>query len=900
MSGVVDAYHEWLGIPPGEQPPNHYRLLGVPLFEENPKVIENAADRQMAHLRTFQGGSRSLLSQQLLNEVSAARVCLLNPDKKAAYDAELCERFTPAVVAVEAVEPQNADLGWAGMLEGGDELVSTSSVGHRRKKRHSAAISLVLGSAGVVLALMVVGWVFWSGMDRGGRSGQKNLVVVRPTSSGESYKPHIGQRKVAMSNPGREVEPPSPPAGKATLSKPQKGPEPSPDSPSPSPSGREVKPAVEDEDVAGPPAPKEAPLERDKQAMPQRVATAEEKSPAKKFDPPSTDQQKRLAGEVNEACKVAEAKSQAAKITLAHKLLELGHQSPRGGAEQFVLFRRAGEIAAEAGEPDAMYEAVDAMEEAGFNIRPVRVKASLLKRLLADLAELDAARIPGIVAACVQFAEQAAAACAVDEAAEVLDAAREPLAEAKKRAQQGLRTAKTAALKVRSPAEKVARDKKAAEAEGEVEAVTSAMAAVAECAKWLPEARREQEAGQAAEERLKTRPDDPDACLAAGRWRCFCQGDWDEGLAFLARGSDAVLKSLAAKELGATPVKSQEKLDRADAWWDLAEKAAGRTKVAMRARAAHWYEESLSGLAGLAKSRAEKRLAEIAAESSHESGRTQVRVRPPTAAAPMDEKTAQKHQARWAKYVGVSVVRANSIGMMLTLIPPGEFDMGATQEALAEELRLQGSDSWYRLRLPGELPRHRVRITKPFYLGAAEVTQGQYQQVMGTNPSENKGDPNLPVGKLSWNDAVEFCRRLSLREGKEYRLPTEAQWEYACRAGTVSRWNCGNDLPTLEQCIWHKGNSTGKAHLAGQKRPNAWGLYDMQGNMWEWCADWYDDRYYAESPADDPQGPSSGRMRVLRGGSWWHPSYISRPGLREWREIGARNVDHGLRVARAP
>jgi eukaryotic-like serine/threonine-protein kinase len=141
-----------------------------------------------------------------------------------------------------------------------------------------------------------------------------------------------------------------------------------------------------------------------------------------------------------------------------------------------------------------------------------------------------------------------------------------------------------------------------------------------------------------------------------------------------------------------------------------------------------------------------------------------------------------------------------------------------------------------------------------------EVTQGEYERVMGTNPSHFKGDPRLPVETVSWQDAMTFCERLSAlpaerSAGRVYRLPTEAEWEYACRAGSTTIYSFGDSEGSLGDYAWYDSNSGSKTHPVGQKRPNAWGLYDMHGNVWEWCSDWYDGSYYASSPVDDPTGP---------------------------------------------
>jgi len=197
----------------------------------------------------------------------------------------------------------------------------------------------------------------------------------------------------------------------------------------------------------------------------------------------------------------------------------------------------------------------------------------------------------------------------------------------------------------------------------------------------------------------------------------------------------------------------------------------------------------------------------------------------------------------------------NSIGMKLRLIPAGEFMMGSP----ATESGRGANET-----------QHRVSITKPFYLAVTEVTQEQYQKVMGKNPSQFKG-PQNPVEMVSWTDAVEFCRKLSAMPaektaGHVYRLPTEAEWEYACRAGTTTAYGFGDDASGLGDYGWFRNNSDSKTHPVGEKKPNAWGLHDMHGNVMEWCQDWYGD--YRSGSATDPTGATSGSFRVFRGGSW--------------------------------
>jgi formylglycine-generating enzyme required for sulfatase activity len=204
----------------------------------------------------------------------------------------------------------------------------------------------------------------------------------------------------------------------------------------------------------------------------------------------------------------------------------------------------------------------------------------------------------------------------------------------------------------------------------------------------------------------------------------------------------------------------------------------------------------------------------------------------------------------------------NSIGMKLILMPAGEFMMGSND-----------GENW-------EKPVHRVRITKPFFISAHEVTQAQWREVMETAPWTGmeyvrEGD-DYPATYVRWGDALEFCRKLSAQEGKTYVLPSEAQWEYACRAGTTTRYSFGDDESQLREFAWRSGvvgDGDGKseyfAHLVGSKRPNPWGLYDMHGNVWEWCNDRYDSEYYGKSQLDNPENNTSGTNRVKRGGGWF-------------------------------
>jgi len=254
----------------------------------------------------------------------------------------------------------------------------------------------------------------------------------------------------------------------------------------------------------------------------------------------------------------------------------------------------------------------------------------------------------------------------------------------------------------------------------------------------------------------------------------------------------------------------------------------------------------------------------------------------------------------------------NSLGMALVRIDPGSFPMGSSKDQI-DRLMREFPDSkreWFE----NEQPQHAVEITRAFYLGAHQVTLGQYGPVTGINPCRFKGSEDLPVESVSWFDAVAFCNKLSEREkrtpfyringtevnvlgGDGYRLPTEAEWEYACRAGSATIYPFGDDASALGEFAWYDKNSENKTHPVGQKSPNGWGLHDMLGNVWEWCADWYEAKYYASSPPADPPGASGASHRVIRGGGWRYQPVYCRSAGRGGYEPADRSIYLGFRLA---
>ena len=285
---------------------------------------------------------------------------------------------------------------------------------------------------------------------------------------------------------------------------------------------------------------------------------------------------------------------------------------------------------------------------------------------------------------------------------------------------------------------------------------------------------------------------------------------------------------------------------------------------------------------------------------------------PPPAIAPFNAEQAKQHQEAWAKYLGVPVEYTNSLGMKFRLIPPGEFTMGSTQEEIAAALK-------------DVAPNDKVILTQPIYLGVNEVTQAEYEKVMGVNPSHfaplgigkeavaGLETAEHPVEEVSWNDAAEFCAKLSKQEklkpfyfragetiepldGTGYRLPSEAEWEFACRAGTATKYWIGDKDGDLVRAGWFSGNSGGRTHAAGELKANPFGLADIHGNVWEWVQDGWDATFDGQSqdkPAINPNVPfHTCTQRVLRGGHWGDTAY----NCRSWNHLPSVPTSHNLNI----
>jgi formylglycine-generating enzyme len=552
-------------------------------------------------------------------------------------------------------------------------------------------------------------------------------------------------------------------------------------------------------------------------------------------------------------------KDPAKRRELAEKMLAQGVETPGDPAIRFVLLREAREIAAQALALATAFDAVDKIVELFADVKPVELKAALmaLARKNARTAE-DALAI-------AEF-DMKLAEYAIGEGDY-----RTALASAKS-AEKTAQSAKNADLAQRA----------------------------GDLAREIPGIEREGEAARKAEATLAAAPDDPAASLVYGKYLCFVKGEWDRGLPLLAKGSDAGLKDVATQELQKSVVQSgdAEAIGAlADKWYELAGKSGNALdKRRFLGRAADLYHSAAASATGFLKSKIDRRLEELKSKSA------------PSAVS----------KGRTVDLAGVK--------MELVLVPAGEFMMGSNDGDGEEK------------------PVHKVRISKPFHLGKYEVTVAQFRafaqatkyqteaeragrgwgvRVSGWEEKAGinwrtpgfKQDDNHPACAISWNDAQEFCQWATKVTGRTVRLPTEAEWEYAARGPKSPKYPWGDKWDGAPANVADKSlRDTGFGMPFGEIRENdgfpytspagtyktsaSWcGAFDMAGNVWEWCEDFFSGSYYGESPPVDPKGPSTGGERVVRGGCWIHGPALSRSARRDRFEPATRYTVNGFRAA---
>ncbi len=562
MHESFDPYRKWLGILPKDQPPNHYRLLGIELFEPDPDVISHAADARMAHLRTFQSGQHSELSQKLLNEIAAAKVCLLAPEKKSRYDTELRRQLTDVapVMPVAVVAPASADptpaparpaspppppeqpASASGVRVVGGASSATAALARRRRSWQTSVVAFSLAA---VIAVMALGVILADRLSS--ETGQADGTAAR--SSGASP---------AEDDPVRE--------GSSRREKPRDG-----DAQRDGPSGDEaglrrskeprdgfpeLPAATGDPGSAGglPAGPGDAPPD------------SAEVEPAVRLPPPEAAVRAAAEKDIRALYRedLDSASAPESMLALAGKLIAEGEGTNDNPAARYVLFRMAADLAAQAGDLATVATAVDRMARF-YEVSGAEAQAEVLERAASAAVEESARRT-------VELLQQGAEAAEAEEAY----AAAERLAKA-----------------AVGPARK-----------------TRDHDFVRDVVRWGREV--EQRAAQFAEvqqhlKRLGEQPDDAGANLAVGRWYGLVLNDWEKALPCLANGGDAEIAAAARRDL-AGPSDASARLEAGDAWWEAAENRPGDERIALQGRAVHWYERAVSDLTGISRTQTERRI----------------------------------------------------------------------------------------------------------------------------------------------------------------------------------------------------------------------------------------------------------------------------------------------------
>ncbi len=909
MSVPPELYHRLLGIPVKDQPPTLYRLLGVEAFEENRDVIDAAAERQMTFLKNHQLGPNAAHVEHLLGQVAQARVTLLNPERRAAYDQTLrAAKSTPAAAPVRptrpkpiaAAEPEEglSDLfAHVGEQPGGSSTAGGARPTSTARSSKSFPLPWVIGG-GVAVVLLILVVVFST-------QSTPNRPVVEHTPPTEGFTPpetnptetgstetDAPQTDSNGSNPTRrnsfqqgraapvaelELLWPEPqradaqvllngrpaPSGRATAASITFEVPPGPNTlriewaglPARTESfegiaGRTVSLRIEQPISAAPASPDETEPSIGSQPTPEPAIASNgtptgPASPTERLEVPATEEIEQAIALLDEEHGLGDDLDDATKRLAVDHLIASAVGETSSPVERYAALYRAALLAGEAASADRLSEALTALE-ASFVVDRLALEHDVLVGIAEYWKSQRASEqiVSGLLKMAVPFSDRALAAHRPDLADEALTAF-QPLALPYRGHRLALHHRRT---------------------------------------RLKPSLDHWQER-QDAEARLIEDPEDGQAHETLGRWLCLEVGDWEAGLPHLAKATDDGLRQAALAELE-KPTDTEAQLALAELWWQASESATDQSAKRLRQRAGRWYQRALPQLTAIVdRLRVQKRLNEIGELPPEPVASRSVEPQRPT--SPRNEE------------LKAGDVLTNSIGMKLAYIPPGTFLMGSPE---SEEGR-QNDET-----------QHRVTLSRGYYLGVYEVTQGEYEHVMGKNPSEFKvvagqDTRRFPVERVTWEDAQEFCRKLSAlpeerAAGRVYRLPTEAEWEYACRAGSTTPFHFGDVLNGREANM--NGNLPYGTSITGPnlERPttvgsypaNAWGLYDMHGNVWEWCSDWYR-QDYERLAATDPRNDTKSRDRVLRGGSWDVQSQRCRSACRHFGELRRLYNTRGFRVA---
>ena len=561
-----DPYHVWLGIPPEEQPPNHYRLLGITKFERQPDVIASAADRQMGHLRTFQSGKNSTLSQRILNEVAAAKLCLLNSAKKAVYDEQLRRSESPAVdTAVE--QPISADVAssphWTDIANYSPARTCPA------KKRYTNLGPMI--AIGATCVLMFLGLLAWNAARRSSSTQTIAQVEKQREQSTTFDAEQRVHRAIVKKNHRLESIPPSPPEPAAVVLEPASSSSPiTPDLPQ--------EPAIAKVDATVPTAmptfeqPVDSPkkptslsfhLSNDKPADKPEQSSVEKK----RLPVPDEEVQRKIAAQIGGIYNADHAKTPAEKIKLAYQLVQAAKASKEPN-ERYVLLSKGRTLAFQAGDAPLVFQVVELMADFDINVLDEKGKALLAFAERSNNAE----QIRAIFNASQRMIVHALSVGRYELAAELADT----MLRCCQRSKGGKEFRKKAF------------DQRV----------------------WVLEYCRQQKEHQQADAKLKTNPKDGEAHLTLGRYYCL-DDDWKSGLPHLAKGSDSELCQLAEQDL-VSPTKPAEQMKLADAWWELGKARQGNDRDLCLLRTGYWYDLARVKLSsGLDRLKAEKRLEEL-------------------------------------------------------------------------------------------------------------------------------------------------------------------------------------------------------------------------------------------------------------------------------------------------
>ena len=570
MSEAFDPYHKWLGIPPEEQPPHHYRLLGIKLFEDDEDVIVTAADARMMHLKSFQAGQHSAFSQRLLNEIAAAKVCLLSPEKRAAYDSALRARLSPTGPVPVAPVPKASQVPPVSNQAAPLPDIPKVSIagGVTRRRRRGRPWGILLGGAGILLVIGVVLFLNRHGEDWIART-EAPATAPKRTNPPPSKDPAKNTSKPVSSEEARDDSEPLPELlrnGRLLgdlLDSPDIDPQkPEKDArPETSPA---TEPELPPEDVPGP----------DKETLPQEKPPKEAPRGDGKLSVPSENEQKAVRSRIHDLFRdeLLGAREPGEKSDLASKMFAQGAKTKDDPTLRFVFIDWAGSLAAEAGALDKTLAAVDILGQE-YQVAVLSKKAEKLSELIGALR--GEGRLTEIQVPLIDTTTRLAEAAVQEDDFET-------------------------ATRLAKLAQRVARASKSGPL---IRQTTTRMRELDRLAA------RHRAAGQSLEI-LAQDPANGEANLTVGQWYCFAKRDWSKGLPYLAKGADASLADLAQRDLR-HPSDPKEQASLADAWWDRLEKEDRLAQEAIQLRARYWYAAAASKASGLEKVRLQKRLREI-------------------------------------------------------------------------------------------------------------------------------------------------------------------------------------------------------------------------------------------------------------------------------------------------